>query len=220
MDAPHRILKVLVGSQAHGLAGPGSDADYRSVFVMPTIEMFRLGYKPQDTRWVEGAEDETSWEIGRFLLLAVQGHPLILEAFLAPVIEADAWGHDLRRLFPAVWDPRTTYESFLGYCLNQRKKFLDKKDQRPEKYASAYLRVLHNLGELLETGTFTVRIVDTPVGDLMTRIKSGSFNMGEIIDLGERWTEHAAKLLSRCRQKQDLDKVNDFLTRIRKAFLT
>lgn len=40
----HTILKVLVGSHAHGLAGPDSDRDFRSIFVMPTVELFRLGF--------------------------------------------------------------------------------------------------------------------------------------------------------------------------------
>lgn len=33
------ILKVIVGSQAHGLATPASDFDYRGVFVVPTKEI-------------------------------------------------------------------------------------------------------------------------------------------------------------------------------------
>ena len=33
------ILKVVVGSHAHGLAGPESDKDYRSVFVLSLIHI-------------------------------------------------------------------------------------------------------------------------------------------------------------------------------------
>ena len=38
------ILKVVVGSHAHGLAGPESDKDFRSVFILPTAELFRVGF--------------------------------------------------------------------------------------------------------------------------------------------------------------------------------
>ncbi len=127
MLSQHVILKVLVGSQAHGLAGPDSDADYRSVFVMPTAEMFRLGFKYQGSRWSKGEEDETSWEVGQFLSLGTQSHPLVLEALLAPVVTMDDWGAELRTLFPALWAPRQAYEAFIGYSLNQRRKFLEKK---------------------------------------------------------------------------------------------
>src|SRR6476646_4519960 len=36
----HTILRVLVGSHAHGLASPLSDRDYRRVYVIPTANMF------------------------------------------------------------------------------------------------------------------------------------------------------------------------------------
>ena len=44
------ILKVVVGSHAHGLAGPDSDKDFRSVFVLPTAAFFRVGFK--SNRWL------------------------------------------------------------------------------------------------------------------------------------------------------------------------
>lgn len=219
MLSQHVILKVLVGSQAHGLAGPESDADYRSVFVMPTVEMFRLGFKHQAGRWIKGEEDETSWEVGQFLSLGTQCHPLVLEALLAPAVSMDDWGAELRTLFPALWSPRQAYDAFIGYSLNQRRKLLEKKDGRPEKYAAAYVRVLYNLCELLEKGTFTIRISETPLGETMKRLKEGSYRIGEIIDLGEEWTQEATRRLARSCHQPDPQAVDAFLIRLRKAFL-
>ena len=139
------ILKVLVGSHAHGLATDESDKDIRGVCVIPTEDMFRLGFKYHPSFWSKEDGDETAWEISQFLSLATQSHPLILEAFLAPIIAADNWGEELRSLFPAAWTPQKAYEAFTGYAVNQRTKFLDKKDERPAKYAAAYVRVLYNL---------------------------------------------------------------------------
>lgn len=67
-----------------------------------------------------------------FLTVAVQGHPLILETFLAPVEEATEWGHRLRSLFPDVWSANHAFESFVNYAHNQRQKFLEKKTDAPE----------------------------------------------------------------------------------------
>jgi predicted nucleotidyltransferase len=217
--AASTILKVLVGSQAHGLAAPGSDADYRSVFVVPTEALFRLDYKPPVSRWSKGDGDETAWEIGPFLSLAVQCHPLVLETLLAPVVAADEWGHSLRSLFPALWEPPRAFDAFTGYAVNQRTKCLEKKDGRPEKYAAACIRVLYNLCELLETGSFTVRIADTPVGKTVARLKDGEFRTGEVIDLAEQWTQEAGRRLSRCTHQADRKIVDDYLVKIRKAFL-
>lgn len=219
MEARHTMLRVLVGSQAHGLAGPESDADYRGVFVIPTAELFRVGFKYEGTRWITVDGDETSWEVGHFLFLAIQCHPLVLETFVAPVISMDAWGAELRALFPAVWTPQGAYDAFIGYSLNQRKKFLDKKDARPAKYAAAYVRVLYNLCELLETGTFTVQIADTPIGKTVADLKTGAFRTGDVIDLGEHWAQEATRRLAHCRHEPDVERVNAFLLRLRKAFL-
>jgi predicted nucleotidyltransferase len=215
----HTILKVLVGSVAHGLAGPDSDKDFRSVFVMPTAELFRLGFKYQGTRMMKEEADETAWEVGHFLQLAVQCHPLVLETFMAPVEAMDAWGEKLRRLFPSVWSAKTAYEAFLQYADNQRKKMLDKKDGRPAKYAASYVRILFHLCELLERGTFTLSIAGSPIGDSLRRIKNGNYRTGEVIDLGEYWTAEATRRLSSCSHESDHETVDAFMIAVREGFL-
>lgn len=214
------ILKVLVGSQAHGLAGAESDADYRGVFVTPTAQFFRLDFKYRGVHWVEGREDDTSWEIAQFLTLAMHGHPLALETFLAPLVTSDSWGNELRSLFPSVWAPQPVYDAFVGYAMNQQKKLLEKKDARPAKYAVAYLRVLHNLCELLDKGSFTVRIGETPMGDTLRRVQAGALTTGQIIDAGERLTQQASARLPHCAHQADPELVNTYLLRLRKAFLS
>ena len=42
------ILRVLVGSRAHGLAQPDSDYDYRSVIRYETRDLLALGPKPKE----------------------------------------------------------------------------------------------------------------------------------------------------------------------------
>lgn len=213
------IVKVLVGSHAHGLAGPQSDRDFRSVFVLPTIDMFRVGFKYHGTKMLKEEQDETAWEVGHFLFMALQGHPLVLETFVAPVVAMTEWGAELRQLFPHLWSARNVYDSFMNYGENQRRKMLEKKDGRPAKYAAAYLRVLFNLCELLEGGTFNVRIVDTPIGDSVRKIRNGAYRIGEVIDLGEYWADEAARRLKTCRQLGRPDLADDFLIRLRTAFL-
>lgn len=215
----HTILKVLVGSHAHGLAGPESDRDVRRVYIVPTTDMFRLRFKPPGTHWAKSGEDETAWEVGPFLSLAVQCHPLALETLVAPVVFIDRWGTELQKLFPAIWNPQQAYDAFIGYSLNQRTKFLEKKDARPAKYATTYIRVLYHLCELLETGTFTLRIADTPIGTTVAKLKDGAYRTGEVIDLAEHWTEEATRRLAQCHHQSDPAAVDAFLIRTRQAFL-
>lgn len=111
------LLKVVVGSQAHGLAGPTSDYDYRGVFAVPTVELLKIGGEDiKHTAWIEGKDDDTSWEIGKFLFLATKCNPTILEAFLAPVVHADPFSEELRSFFPSVWNSIGVKNAFIGLC--------------------------------------------------------------------------------------------------------
>ncbi|MGH7204248.1 MAG: DNA polymerase beta superfamily protein, partial [Candidatus Levyibacteriota bacterium] len=116
-----QILKVIVGSQAHGLATQKSDTDYRGVFVIPTSELLKLGNKVHFTSWNEGSDDDTSWELGHFLNLAIHCNPTILETFLAPTDERSTlsnYGKELRELFPFIWNSADVKAAFIGYGIN------------------------------------------------------------------------------------------------------
>ena len=80
-----------------------------------------------------------------------------------------------------MWNSTDVKNAFIGYGLNQRKKFFSNQDNRAPKYATAYLRVLYNAWELLSTGTFSVNLVDSPVYDLCKRFKAGDYEIGEVI---------------------------------------
>ena len=210
------ILKVIVGSQAHGLAGPDSDFDYRGVFIVPTRDILGINTgKIKNTHWIEGREDDTAWEVGHFLHMATKCNPTILQTFLSPIEEMNDDGKMIRDLFPYVWSSDYVRDAFIGYGLNQRKKFLEKKDGRPDKYATAYLRTLFNAYELLTTGTFTIRVADTAVGETLKRFKAGNYNVGEVIDVCMDWEERVREAAKRCDKKADLGQVNAVLLKLR-----
>lgn len=232
-----QILKVIVGSQAHGLATPESDYDYRGVFINPTSDILKLGGDIKHTSWIEGKDDDTSWELGHFLHLATKCNPTILETFLAPTCElplpmyGDRWSQDLqieriqlaeygrqlRELFPYVWNSRDVMNAFIGYGLNQRKKFLEDKDKRAPKFAAAYLRSLYNAYELLSTGTFTIRVADTEIGEKVRAFKYGEYTVGEVMQICWDWEQKVRQAYERNPNKDtDLQKVNDYLLSVRK----
>lgn len=228
MNKKIEILKVIVGSQAHGLANENSDFDYRGVFVVPTQEILKIGGENiKHTSWIEGKEDDTSWEIGKFLMMATKCNPTVLETFLAPVVPHregeihSPYEFELRELFPHVWNSEYVYHAFLGYGINQRKKFFDNKDKRAPKYAAAYLRVLYNACELLETGTFSVSLVGSPIYDDVKRFKAGDFTHGEVIEACWQMETRLNKAFKANSNKQtNLEPVNEFLLKVRKEFWT
>ena len=223
-----QILKVLVGSRAHGLNTPESDYDWRAVFVTPTSEILSLGAKPDQTTWIEGKEDNTSFEIGKFLFMATKCNPTILEMFKAEPSHDFSdnyseegfahFGRDLQALFPHIWDPKLVMDAFVDYGLNQRKKFLEDKDVRPAKYACAYLRTLIIAHQLLTTGDFTLKVTDTPWRQTLLKWRGSEYSKGEVIDTCIHWEKAVRQAYEEnpTNPKRDLDKVNQFLLKIRK----
>lgn len=210
------ILKVIVGSQAHGLATPVSDFDYRGVFIYPTSEILGMNAPSDQTTWIEGKEDDTSWELRKFLVMATKCNPTVLEVFKAPVNYDFNYGKELRDLFPYVWNSKDVHSAYVGYGLNQRKKFLEDKDKRQAKYAVAYLRSLYNGWEILTSGDFSVNMSNTEIYETLKKWKSGNFTLGEVIDLTDEWTTKIHAAFDSCTEKNTNGKpINDFLLKVR-----
>lgn len=210
------ILKVLVGSRAHGLADKDSDYDYRAVYVIPTEKLLSLGFRYKGNDWVEGDEDNTAYELGHFLHLATKCNPSILEVFKAPVEYNTEEGERLRYLFKNIWYPEGVFEAFRGYSHNQRKKFLDKKDNRQNKFAVAYLRTLVQLYDLLTKEDFSTDLTKSKYYNTLKKWKKGDFTTGEVIDTCENLIDKCGIALPKCKHKANLDIVNNVLLEIRR----
>jgi len=216
------ILKVLVGSRAYGVHEEDSDYDYRSVFVAPTRELLSLKNVHKKAIWtLEDGKDTTQYEVGHFLFLATKCNPTILEVFKAPVVEITQEGKVLRGLFPYVWNSKDIYNAFVGYSHNQRKKFLDAKDDRPNKYAIAYTRTLWQLLQFCLRGDFCVGLLDKNQYDIIKQYRKGNYTIGEVIDYAEQLKRGINTLLKTKafeNKETDYDKINEFLLNIRKKY--
>lgn len=219
------ILQVLVGSRAHELNTEVSDYDYRGVFVQPTREILSLGGKIKTTSWIEGRdvkeagkkEDDTAWEIGHFLSLALHCNPSILEVFTSPIVSATDEGKELRELFRYVWNPKGVRDAFIGYGINQRKKMLEERLNRPEKYAVAYLRVLLQAETLLSKEALLSSMKFHPEYGSLQLFRNGLATTGQVIDKCREWQARVEDLAEVCKHEPDPEKVNDFLLRVREA---
>ena len=95
---------------------------------------------------------------------------------------------------------------------------LDKKDDRPAKYAIAYLRTLYNLITLLTQKTFSLEIDSSKIREALLTIKQGQCSYGQIIDSAEQLIGLAKIALTRCNHQPNLEVVNEFLIDIRKRY--
>lgn len=216
------IFKVLVGSKAHGLSNEESDSDFRAVFITPTEEFINLNGQPKLTSWIEGEEDNTAYELKKFLNDSIAGLPNTIEMYFAPVLEITPEGQELLDLFPYVWDKQKVYDSFVGYAENNLKKMLENKDGRENKYAGFIIRILWNLICLLRDGDLDVSLNDNEfIKFALLEYKKVDHKLdhGQVVNRMRNMIEQSKELLAKCNQKPDLNKVNEFLIKIRKENL-
>ncbi len=214
------ILTSIVGSRAHGTETPDSDTDTRSIYVLPTSEI--VGIDDYD-KFKENKETDTnSWELIRFINLSLNSNPNTLEVLLATPDTFMIWGEELRQLFPHFLCRRHVYNAFKGFATGQRKKLLspDTNLARKPKSASHYLRVLYNGIELLESGTMSVRIVDTPIGRHVLAAKRDELELAEILEIGDNLIDQIDEAfeLSNLPFEPNKCRINEFLLKVRKAY--
>lgn len=220
MSNKTEILRVLVGSRAHGLHKEDSDFDYRGVYVLPTQEILSLGYKYKGTSWIEGEQDNTSYEIGHFLQLCTKANPSVLEVLLSDQIHiTSGFADEMRQLLPYMYDPKDAFNAFAGYSSNQRKKLLDNHLGRRSKFAVAYVRTAYCLYDLLLTGRFKLEVDDPRRKEILTKLKySDDWSDGYVIDLAEEVIGRAKEILPKVKSVKDIDKINGFLMKVRKHY--
>jgi uncharacterized protein len=183
------ILRVPAGSTLHGLHVPGTD-DRDEVGVCIEDLDAAIGFSEfeqyiyrtaaerdgkQDAPSQPGDLDLTIFSLRKFLRLAMQGNPQIVQCLFVPAalwIKGDARGERLQELAPLIVS-RKAGERYLGYLEAQRQRLLgergQKKTNRPElearhgydtKYAMHILRLGFQGVELLSTGRLTLPMAE------------------------------------------------------------
>lgn len=230
MKCPDPILLGLTGSRAYGLDHPGSDYDWRGIFVKPTDQILSLS-RFQGTDTVEYAEDEANsfvlHEVGKFIHLALAGNPTILEQlFLEEYRALTRDGQllvDIRDCFLS----RRVRDSYGGYAVQQVQRLRRREREgyegfgpalkkRRAKHAMHCFRLLTQGYQLLTLGRLEVRLPDPDfyraIGDLSTE---------ELNELFEwRLNElDAAVADSPLPPEPDFDTANEILLTIRRSHL-
>ena len=178
------ILKVLVGSRGHGLENCDSDYDYRSCFVQNTKLILGL----QGFTKFSNKDDNTQWEVQKFLTECLKCNPNVLEVLNAPAIDITDEGYELQKLFIHIINKRGIYNAFTGFAKSQKSQALSREvpPKRINKFLCHYLRVLYSGLELLESGVLPVNVKDRPWGRICRDAKDGKFELAEGLELGKQ----------------------------------
>lgn len=158
------ILEGVVGSTAYGLANADSDIDLRGVFLYPTEQILSLSKGAETIDRTE--PDVTHHEVEKFVRLAANGNPNILEMFwLTSYTQLTIEGQLLLDIREAFLSQRVC-KTYGGYAIAQMKRLQERGDgsfksklrKRRAKHARHCVRLLMQGHEILTTGQLSVDI--------------------------------------------------------------
>lgn len=135
-----QILKYPVGSKLYGTDTPASDEDFSGVFIAAKPFYLGLGKveevdfsvvsKKENGRNDADAVDFKLYELRKFVKLALENNPNIIEQLFVPQSKLNGFRTiglrllENRELFPH----QGAKQKFMGYALSQKKKMLVKRD--------------------------------------------------------------------------------------------
>jgi hypothetical protein len=177
MDESAIILRVLGGSHAYGLATQDSDLDTVQVYVESARDMLSPG-RDRPRSVVTTDPDVQTHPLGRYLHLALNGNPSVLESLWAPRLETDVESTFTWCLGTELVNMRHHFLSkrilprYRGYMRQQTLRLLGlrgghssgkrgresyvSRDGYDTKYASHVLRLAYQCFELLTTGNLAI----------------------------------------------------------------
>ena len=136
----YKILQVQVGSQVYGTSTPESDTDFSGIFIAP--KRFYIGLdkveevdfsvisKQENGKNDKDAIDSKFYELRKFVKLAMENNPNILEHFYVPddKVEYSNYYGTLLRSYAHLFPHQGLKQKFLGYAFSQKHKMIIKTD--------------------------------------------------------------------------------------------
>ena len=213
------VYRVMVGSRAFGLATESSDEDRRGVFLPPAEWNWSLTKPPEQVEFFTEGVEEVDWEIEKFVRLALQANPNILETLWSPaVLHIDETGEELRAIRSAFLS-RHLYRTYSGYVLSQfrlMKKGFDTDRRYKPKHAMHLIRLLHSGIHALKESDIRVDVGEHR--DELLSIRNGSVTFDAVearaLELDRVFQEAFAN--TKLPEKPDTEKANRFLVAARR----
>lgn len=172
------LCTVVVGSRLHRTNTEQSDWDYRGIFIDGLQDALSPFQTHKTTSWIEGDEDNTSYELREFCKLATKGNTTILEVlFSDQVIETSPVHREMRGNWRKFMDTQAFVRASRGYSSNQYRKALsyddigDRGQLRTAKFIIAFLRVMWQCEQYLLHDEFKCSLETCPYYDFIKEIK-------------------------------------------------
>jgi len=215
------IYRCVIGSQAYGLAGDGSDIDRRGIY-LPQADLHWSLYGVPD-QLENDATQEAYWEIQKFLVLALKANPNVLECLYSPMVETATPLAEKLLEMRSIFLSRMVYQTYNGYVLSQFKKIqadIRNKGQVKWKHVMHLIRLLLSGIRIMREGIVPVRVEEHR--DKLLTIRNGEMPWSEV----EEWQRqlhqafNAAAETTNLPERPDYEKANAFLIEARRSALS
>jgi predicted nucleotidyltransferase len=210
------IYRCVIGSQAYGLAGEGSDIDRRGIYLPPADLHWSLYGVPDQLE--NDSTQEAYWEIQKFLVMALKANPNVLECLYTPMVEKATPLAAKLLAMRSIFLSRIVFQTYNGYVLSQVKKMqadLRNQGQVKWKHVMHLIRLLLSGITILREGFVPVRVEEHR--DNLLLIRRGEMPWDEV----EHWRKrlhhefNAAAEATTLPERPDYEKVNAFLIEAR-----
>jgi predicted nucleotidyltransferase len=215
------IYRCVIGSQAYGLAGEGSDIDRRGIYLPPADLHWSLYGVPEQLE--NDDTQEAYWEIQKFLVLALKANPNALECLYTPLVEKATPMAQRLLAMKTIFLSRMVYQTYNGYVLSQFKKMqsdLRNHGQVKWKHVMHLLRLLLSGIRIMREGFVPVRVDDQRAK--LLAIRRGELPWEEVEDWRKRLHHefNAAAEATSLPERPDYEQANAFLIEARRLALS
>lgn len=215
------IYRCVIGSQAYGLAGEGSDIDRRGIYLPPASLHWSLYGVPEQ---LENDEtQEAYWELQKFLILALKANPNVLECLYTPLVEKATPLAEKLLAMRSIFLSRMVHQTYNGYVLSQFKKMqadLRNQGQVKWKHVMHLIRLLLSGIRIMREGHVPVRIEEHR--EKLLAIRRGEMPWEEVEDWRKRLhiEFNAAAETTTLPERPDYERTDAFLIEARRLALS
>ena len=139
MAEKNLIMKVMVGSHLYGTETENSDKDFMGIFIpdrdyvlgIKKVEQVEIRTNPTNSghRNTSADTDTVLYSLPKFIHLASQNNPNIVELFFAPeknIVFDTPYGKRLREAYASFISKKVKH-TFMGYAFSQKQKLMYKR---------------------------------------------------------------------------------------------
>jgi uncharacterized protein len=215
------IYRCVIGSQAYGLAGEGSDIDRRGIY-LPPAELHWSLYGVPDQLENEDTQ-EAYWELQKFLVLALKANPNVLECLYTPMVETATPLAEKLLAMRGIFLSRMVFQTYNGYVLSQFKKMqadLRNQGQVKWKHVMHLIRLLLSGISIMREGFVPVRVEEHR--EKLLTIRRGEMPWEEVEDWRKRLHQefNAASEATKLPERPDYERADAFLIEARRKALS